>query len=105
MVLRYFTQLVENQSMTNQTRALLTKTVKLFALNRIERDIGYFLAEGLISKEQVMHIRDEVNSICSSLYESGELLTLVKGFGVPAISLGPIAGDYIGFYSSSPSRL
>jgi hypothetical protein len=99
MVLRYFIQLVEQKSMSDKTKSLLTQTVKLYALDRIERDIGYFLSEGLISKEEVMQVRDKLNSICSQLYKSGDLLTLVEGFGVPQISLGPIAGNYVKFYA------
>jgi hypothetical protein len=99
MVLRNFLQVAQGKNLSEKTRSLLIKSVKLYALDRIERDIGYFIAEGLISKEEVMQVRNKINAICSELYTSGDLLILVKGFGVPSIALGPIAGDYVSAFS------
>lgn len=96
-----FASLVEvtEGDISPRSKSLLLTCARLFALERMERDLGYFVASGTVAKNQFLAIRNEINKICDNLYTSGDLMTLLDGFDLPDITLAPIAKNFVQFYS------
>jgi acyl-CoA oxidase len=70
----------------------LTTLHQLFALSRIEDDIGWFLEAGYVESTKSKAIRAEVNELCDELRPAAE--GLVNAFAIPDACLGaPIATD------------
>jgi acyl-CoA oxidase len=61
----------------------------LFALSRIEADLGWFLEKGYIEGAKARAIRAQVNLLCGELRP--DAVGLVEAFGIPAKLLPEIA--------------
>jgi hypothetical protein len=94
-----FYDVIKQDKVSPAAKNLLTKCLRLFALDRIERDVGYFVSEGILNKERVRAVRNSINDICEELSSSGELLTLLDGWNLPEITESPISKDYVKFWS------
>lgn len=65
---------------------------RLFALSRIEADLGWFLEAGYVESAKAKAIRGEVNDLCDELRPAAE--GLVNSFRIPDACLAaPIATD------------
>lgn len=65
---------------------------RLFALSRIEADLGWFLEAGYVESAKAKAIRGEVNELCDELRPAAE--GLVNSFRIPDACLAaPIATD------------
>ncbi|MEM7587098.1 MAG: acyl-CoA dehydrogenase [Acidobacteriota bacterium] len=84
-------------------RAVLSDLVDLFALERIERDRGWFLENGMLEGPKAKAIRKQVLALCRKVRQ--QAVPLVDGFGIPdALLAAPIAvGDSPSASSSVPS--
>eukprot|EP00475_Leptophrys_vorax_P017976 TRINITY_DN2455_c0_g1_i4.p1 TRINITY_DN2455_c0_g1~~TRINITY_DN2455_c0_g1_i4.p1 ORF type:complete len:564 (+),score=140.01 TRINITY_DN2455_c0_g1_i4:495-2186(+) len=94
-----FHSVINQEKVSPSAKKLLTKCLRLFALDRIERDVGYFVSEGILDKAKVRAVRNTLNDLCEDLYASGDLLTLIDGWNLPEITESPIAKDYVKFWS------
>ncbi len=71
-------------------RTVLEDLVDLFALERIERDRGWFLENGVLEGPKSKAIRKQVLQLCRQLRQ--QAVPLVDGFGIPdALLAAPIA--------------
>ncbi len=71
-------------------RQVLEPLVDLFALERIERDRGWFLEHGYLESGKAKAIRKLVNKLCREVRQ--QAVPLVNGFGIPdALLAAPIA--------------
>ncbi|MFO1350450.1 MAG: acyl-CoA dehydrogenase [Gammaproteobacteria bacterium] len=70
--------------------AALGPLCDLFALSRIEDDLGWFLEKGYIESGKAKAIRTQVNALCGELRPRA--VALADAFGIPDLLLGaPIA--------------
>ncbi|HEX7052103.1 MAG TPA: acyl-CoA dehydrogenase [Longimicrobiales bacterium] len=75
---------------TPSLREVLERLGTLYALDRIERDAGWFLASGIIEAGKARAIRTLVNRLCAELRP--DAVALVDAFGIPdAVLQAPIA--------------
>ena len=93
MVLSNLTRQIRDWGGRWESKDLLTKVAKVYALSRIERDIGWFATNGTLGTKEVWAIRNKMNELCNSLYLSGDLGRLVRGFDLPKFCLGPMAAS------------
>jgi acyl-CoA oxidase len=71
-------------------RASLDRLRQLFALSRIEDDLGWFLEAGYVESTKAKAIRGAVNALCDEVRPEAE--ALVDAFGIPDACLAaPIA--------------
>lgn len=91
VVLEHFIAGVERCEDDN-LRAVLVDLVDLFALERIERDRGWFLENGVLEGPKAKAIRKQVLKLCRQVRQ--QAVPLVDGFGIPdALLAAPIAVD------------
>ncbi|WP_103026360.1 acyl-CoA dehydrogenase [Salinibacter altiplanensis] len=64
----------------------LTTLRRLFALSRVEEDLGWFLEAGYVSASKAKAIRGAVNDLCDEVRPQAE--ALVGAFGIPDAVLG-----------------
>jgi len=68
----------------------LDKLLDLWSLWRIERDLGWFMENGVAEPSRASGVRDVVQKLCDEVAE--DALTYVEAFGIPETSLAaPIA--------------
>jgi acyl-CoA oxidase len=70
-------------------RDALDRLASLFALSRMEQDIGWFLEKGYVEGAKARAIRDQVNVLCGEIRP--DAVALVDAFGVPVELLPDIA--------------
>ena len=68
---------------------VLRELCALWALWRIESDLGWFLENGYVAPVRSRAIREEVTALCGALRPS--VRTLTDAFAIPAGCLGPLA--------------
>lgn len=72
--------------------AALDRLCDLFALSRLEDDIGWFLEQGYFESNKAPALRSEVEALCAEVRADAE--ALVEAFGIPDSCLAaPIAFD------------
>jgi acyl-CoA oxidase len=69
--------------------APLHRLSSLYALSRIESDLGWFMEKGYVEGGKARAIRGEVNALCTELRP--DALALVDAFGIPDALLPEIA--------------
>mmetsp|Transcript_18698 Transcript_18698/g.47219 ORF Transcript_18698/g.47219 Transcript_18698/m.47219 type:complete len:644 (-) Transcript_18698:24-1955(-) len=73
--------------------AILTKLVKLYALRRMELDIGWFVTEGLVAPSAGREVPARIRSLCADL--SAHTQQIIAAFGIPDhLVAAPIAADW-----------
>jgi acyl-CoA oxidase len=84
--------------MRNVVRALRTvleKAIKLFATSIIERDIGWYLINGVLDADAAARIVELSRQLCADIGAKDVALNIVQGFGVPEHLINaPIAQDW-----------
>jgi len=78
----------------NDSWKVLEKMLRLFALRRLELDIGFLLTSGIVSLEAGKELSESIRVLCREL--APQSLQLVKAFGIPHHLLNvPIAQDWV----------
>lgn len=73
--------------------AKLRPLAELYGLTVVERDLAWFLAEGVLTPQQGRAVVAAARELCRDL--SAQMLTLVEAFGIPEhLVAAPIAGDW-----------
>jgi acyl-CoA oxidase len=67
----------------------LRRLAALFALTRIEADLGWFMEKGYVEGGKARGIRAEVNALCAEIRP--DAVALVDAFGIPDVLLPEIA--------------
>jgi acyl-CoA oxidase len=81
---------VDGLTSGSPVKALLKKTIQLYALHTIENHRGWYLESDYVSGQKSKAIRTAVDVLCAELRP--EVGALVNGFGIPDALLGaPIA--------------
>jgi len=76
--------------------SVLDKVFHLHLVSCMERDLGTFLASGLLNTAQAEQVLDISRRLCAELAPSS--LALIESFGLPEEMLqSPIASDWIGY--------
>ncbi len=89
LVLEAFSEAVENLS-AGPARLALSQLCDLYALERIERDRGWFLEHRYLEPNKAKAIRRQVDQLCREVRPRA--LGLVEAFGIPdALLQAPIA--------------
>jgi acyl-CoA oxidase len=70
-------------------RLPLDRLASLFALARMEQDIGWFLEKGYVESGKARAIREQVNALCAEIRP--DAVALVDAFAIPAELLPVIA--------------
>jgi acyl-CoA oxidase len=74
--------------------AILKPVVTLFALSRLEADLGWLLTEGVLPVPVGRIIPDRIRALCKELAPSSQ--RLVNCFGIPDhLIAAPIASDWV----------
>lgn len=77
-------------------RPLLREVITLYALYRVERDVGWLIAEGLLPPQAGHAVPAAVRELCALLAPHYSLL--IDSFAIPDYLLAaPIAGDWASF--------
>jgi acyl-CoA oxidase len=75
---------------------VLEKVARLFALQCIKDDLGFFLSEGMLSRVQAKELDTEISKLCADLCPF--ISYLLEGFNIPEHLIhAPIARDYISY--------
>jgi acyl-CoA oxidase len=69
--------------------APLRRLSTLFALSRIDADLGWFMEKGYIEGGKARAIRAEINTLCAEIRP--DAVALVDAFGIPELLLPEIA--------------
>jgi acyl-CoA oxidase len=78
------------------TAEVLDSLLRLYALSRVEADMGSFLVSGLLNVKQAAELVAESRRLCRELSTSA--LSLVHAFGIPAhLNTAPIVHDWIAY--------
>jgi acyl-CoA oxidase len=89
LILRQFVDTVESVE-DEGAQDVLDRLRSLYALSRIEADLGWYLEAGYLSSSKSKAIRGEVNALCDDIRP--EALGLVDAFAIPDACLAaPIA--------------
>lgn len=81
-----------------ELRNLLGPLLELYALSRIEVDLGWFLTEDVLSKEAGKAVVPRVRELCAQL--AGRWQEVIESFGIPDyIVAAPAAADWEKFNS------
>ncbi|KAJ3182276.1 hypothetical protein HDU85_003318 [Gaertneriomyces sp. JEL0708] len=88
-------------------RPAIQLLARLHALDRLERDMGYFVSAGLLGPEERQLVRREINNICGEMYQSRMALEVVNGFGFDErLIYAPIAkANYVALHANQASFL
>lgn len=79
-------------------RAVLEKVFRVFAVDCVKRDIGFYVAQGVVKPQAGANLILAQNSLIKDM--AANVDDLVKLLGVPDdVLYAPIAGDYVGYYS------
>lgn len=79
--------------MSSNLRPLLETILRLFALYRLEADLGWFMSEEIISPSVGRAVPALIRQLCADLAPHCHML--VASFGIPEYLLqAPIAGDW-----------
>lgn len=79
----------------------LTKICQLFTLGCIQRDIGWYLCNDLISKQHGLDLDQLLAALCGVEGLGEDVLELVDAFGIPdEVISAPIAMDWVAFNES-----
>lgn len=82
--------------------AKLRPLAELYGLTVIERDLAWFLSEGVLSPAQGRAVLAATRALCNEM--APHVMTLIEGFGIPEhLVAAPIAGDWEG-YNVSDNR-
>ena len=74
-------------------RALLAQVLTLYAVTKIEADLGWFMCEGVLSVEVGREVAPVGRQLCAAL--AGRWREIVAGFGIPSYLVSaPAAGDW-----------
>lgn len=80
------------------TKPLLEKVFRVFAIDCIKRDLGFYVSEGAISQKGAVNLLIAQNSLIKDM--AAGIDTLLVLLNVPEEVLHtPIAGDYVTYYS------
>ncbi|MEU4645613.1 acyl-CoA dehydrogenase [Micromonospora sp. NPDC023814] len=103
LALREFCAAIERTSDPAAQHALAL-LARLYAVQELGRDSGWFLAEGLITADHVRQIPDFVDSLCADV--TPHSAAMVEAFGIPNSMLqAPIAAsDYVAHYEDILSQ-
>jgi acyl-CoA oxidase len=94
VVLEQFFAVIE--SVDSSLKKILEKLCLLYSLRVIEKDLGWFLTNKMISLEMGKEVSDLVRSLCAEI--APDCLSLVDSFGIPEQILhAPISSDWIGY--------
>ncbi len=75
---------------------VVEKLAKLFALDCIKNDLGFFLTEGLLSRSQAKDLDTELSKLCADICPFTSYL--LDAFGIPEHLIhAPIARDYVSY--------
>nr|AOE43295.1 putative acyl-CoA oxidase [Synstelium polycarpum] len=89
----------EIQKSDDGVKPILNLMCILFALTKIEDDMGWFLSNKYFAPVKAQAINSAINKICGMMREHA--LPLVEAFDIPAhLMTAPIANDYIAHYSN-----
>jgi hypothetical protein len=83
---------------TGPTKPLVEKVFRVYAIDCVKRDIGFYISEGAISGKAAHNLLIAQNSLIKDMAAGiDDLITLLN---VPEDVLHtPIAGDYVTYYS------
>ena len=83
---------------SGSTKALLEKVFRVYAIDVVKKDLGFYITEGAISQKGAANLLVAQNSLIKDMAAGiDELLVLLN---VPEDVLHtPIAGDYVTYYS------
>lgn len=98
MVLTQFLKAIERADAS--LRPTLIKLCKLFAMQCIQRDIGWYLCHDIISKDHGLQIDQLISTLCADSEEGlgNDVLSLIDAFGIPDyVMAAPIALDWVKF--------
>jgi len=79
---------------------ILSKVRDLYALDAIQRDLGWFLTNGVISPALSSEVSIQLQKLCASGPQgiADDALALVNAFGIPdQLVHAPIADDWVEF--------
>mmetsp|Transcript_37128 Transcript_37128/g.58451 ORF Transcript_37128/g.58451 Transcript_37128/m.58451 type:complete len:729 (-) Transcript_37128:41-2227(-) len=75
---------------------MLDRLCRLYGLSHLEKDIAWFLHEGVLNRNNTVGLSQVVRNVCAELSEYAD--ELVEGFGVPQTPHeAPIQGDWEGY--------
>ncbi|EFA78532.1 putative acyl-CoA oxidase [Heterostelium album PN500] len=90
--------LEEIQKSDEGIKPILSLLCILFALTKIEGDMGWFLSNKYFAPVKAQAIENAINKVCGALREHA--LPLVNAFDIPEhLISAPIAGDYVAHFS------
>jgi acyl-CoA oxidase len=76
--------------------ASLLLLTQLYAVSRLEADLGYFLTEGLIDRRAGAAVVPAARRLCADVAPRWQ--EIIEGFGIPRhLVAAPIAGDWTGY--------
>jgi acyl-CoA oxidase len=85
-----------NGTQDEKTQSLLTDTLILYALRRIEIDLPFFLINKILTLNQGKAVIERIRALCHSIAPFS--LVLIQGFGIPShMCMAPIANDWVAF--------
>lgn len=89
LLLERFVEAV-SQTQDEALKAQLAQLCDLFALHHLQRDLAWFMENGLLSPAKARAVRDEVNTLCALVRQ--DAIALTDAFGIPEPCLAaPIA--------------
>ena len=83
---------------TTKTRKMMENVFRVFAIDCVKRDLGFYVAEGAISQKGAANLLIAQNSLIKDM--AGNIDDLLVLLNVPEdVLYTPIAGDYVTYYS------
>mmetsp|Transcript_23412 Transcript_23412/g.17845 ORF Transcript_23412/g.17845 Transcript_23412/m.17845 type:complete len:132 (+) Transcript_23412:673-1068(+) len=93
---------LQGEKASGKNKEVISKLIRLFAMDIIVTDLGFFMTEGLISVTNAKKIHSEKDSLVKEVAEHA--IDIVESFPIPRnmLSQVPITGDYATHETSLP---
>mmetsp|Transcript_23439 Transcript_23439/g.23082 ORF Transcript_23439/g.23082 Transcript_23439/m.23082 type:complete len:107 (+) Transcript_23439:1483-1803(+) len=92
--------LKQMQKASGVNREVIEKLIRLYALDVILNDLGFFLAEGLVSSSNAKNAPFVKDQLVKDVAKHA--IDIVESFPIPPQFKVPIAGDYVTHETSLP---
>eukprot|EP01097_Dermamoeba_algensis_P004280 TRINITY_DN2823_c0_g1_i1.p1 TRINITY_DN2823_c0_g1~~TRINITY_DN2823_c0_g1_i1.p1 ORF type:complete len:509 (-),score=163.97 TRINITY_DN2823_c0_g1_i1:163-1689(-) len=100
--------LSSSKALDQSSQSVLSDVVRLYALDCIQRDLGWFLSEQVLPVDQGKRVAELIRDLCLSSHSSSpsetkayvgdHILPLVESFGIPdEVLAAPIGLDWVKF--------